>query len=498
MFLNLFYLTIYPLINEFFLFFIVCFCLLFGAIFANFKKFYFPLVSKSIYFFIFLSLIFSFLLILNNVPIFFIFWDNFLICDSLVVYGKILIIFFSLVWFLVFYSNILNFEFWILILLSIIALSLLMHAYDLLSIYLTLEFLSLIFYILTSMNRTSEFSAEAGLKYFILGAFASAFLLFGFCLLYSFTGLTNLTDFLIFFTGYSTNFYVDQINQGIILSFFCIFTALFFKLGAAPFHFWLPDVYEGAPTSVTAWFALLPKSVILILLIRFIFLTFGDLIISEIYYYLIASTFLSSLIGTIGAFSQIKWKRFIAFSSISHLSFFFLNLCSLNPNNLIYLFTYLLIYLFMTSSFFSFFNTFNNFLFPITFTPRFFNSLNSLNITNPILSILFSLILFSFAGIPPLAGFFAKFFVFYSAISTKFYYLLFIILFFNCISCFYYINLIKRSYFDNLKFKYLPVVISSSKTNSIILIWSSFFILLICFDFEVIFLFSNLMCSALV
>nr|YP_010620272.1 NADH dehydrogenase subunit 2 [Amplisiphonia pacifica]WAX04308.1 NADH dehydrogenase subunit 2 [Amplisiphonia pacifica] len=500
MILNIFYLNIYPLISEFFLLLIVCFCLFFGSFLSSSSSVQFPILTKSIRFFIFQGLIFSFILVITTTPIFFMYWNNLLITDSLAFYGKILIFFFIIIWFFIFpiLKSILNFEFWIIILLSIIALSLLIQAADLLSIYLLVEFLSLTFYILTSINRNSEFSTESGLKYFILGAFSSSLLLFGFVLLYNFTGLTNLQDFSIFFTGYSSALNLfTYLDFPFLSSIFCILTALLFKLGAAPFHFWVPDVYEGSLNSVTAFFAILPKIAILTLLLRIIFLTFGDYLFSKMYFFLIICTFLSSLIGTVGAFLQTKWKRFIAFSSVTHISFFLLNLCSLDSDNLIYLFIYLFIYLLMSSAFFAFFAIFTNFKFPNSFTPRFLNSLIFLNFTNKPLAFLFSIILFSFAGIPPLAGFFAKYFVLYSAISTSFYFLVFSLLLLNCISCFYYINIIKKNYFTTNNFCYLPIVNSSAKIETVIVFnFLLFSILLFSLEFESVFLFSDLLRSA--
>nr|YP_010620065.1 NADH dehydrogenase subunit 2 [Rhodomelopsis africana]WAX04078.1 NADH dehydrogenase subunit 2 [Rhodomelopsis africana] len=501
MILNFFYLNIYSLLAEFFLVLIVCFAMIFGSFYSNSYFWQFPILSKSIRFFVLQSLIFSFILLTTTSPIFFTYWNDFLINDSLAFYGKFLILFFSIIWFLIFPSikTILNFEFWILILLSIIALSLLLQAIDLLAIYLLIEFLSLTFYVLTSINRNSEFSTESGLKYFILGAFTSSILLFGFTLLYNFTGLTNLQDLLLFFTGYSSTLtYPINLDFGFVLSLFCILTALLFKLGAAPFHFWVPDIYEGALSSITAFFALLPKIAILTLLLRFIFLTFGGYLFTEIYFFLIVCTFLSSLIGTTGALLQTKWKRFIAFSSITHVSFFLINLCSLNSDNLIYLFTYLLIYLLMSSAFFCFFSIFSNFKFPNSFTPRFFDSLIFLNFTSQPLAIIFSIILFSFAGIPPLAGFFAKFFILYSAISSFFYFLVLSLLLLNCISCFYYINLIKKNYFNSIDQIYLPIVNIPARSETLIILnvlvcW----LLFLFFDFDIFFLFSNLLRSAL-
>nr|YP_011017765.1 NADH dehydrogenase subunit 2 [Polysiphonia morrowii]WQF69611.1 NADH dehydrogenase subunit 2 [Polysiphonia morrowii] len=496
--LNIFYLSIYPLISEFFLLNVICFSLVFCAILSTSNVFKFPLLTNCMQFLFIQSLFFSFILLINSSPIFIIFFNKLLICDAFAFYSKIIILLFSIIWFWISqpFLKILNFEFWILILLSILSICLLIQAQDLLSIYVNIEFLSLSFYILASSNRNSEFSTEAGLKYFILGAFSSALLLFGFTLMYSFTGLTNLQDLLIFFTGYSLNLSFT-LNQGIFISIFFILTSFLFKLGSAPFHYWLPDVYEGSPTSVTAFFAILPKLAVLSLFLRFIFVTLGDCIYNEVYLFLLIAAILSSLVGTVGALLQTKWKRFIAFSSISHVGFFLLNFCSLNFDNLNNLFVYIIIYLFMTSSFFSFFSLIKFFKFPNFKNPRFLNSLNSLNLTNPTLAILFSIILFSFAGIPPLAGFFAKFFVLYSAIDTGLFFLTFFLLFLNCVSTFYYINLIKKNYFNKIDSIYLPICVSNiSVTNTITLSVLIFILILAITDLNFIFLFSNLMLSA--
>lgn len=493
--LNIFYINIYPLINEVFLLSVTCVILVFCSIFSNSINFYFPILKNCVQFFFIQSLFFSFVLLLNSTPIFLIFWNKLLICDAFGFYGRFLIIFFSILWFLIFQSidKILNFEFWILILLSLISLCLLIQSYDLLSIYINLEFLSLAFYILASIKRNSEFSTEAGLKYFILGAFSSAFLLFGFTLVYSFTGLTNIQDLTTFFIGYSLNS-INIFDKGLSLGIFFILTSFLFKLGAAPFHYWLPDVYEGSTTSITAFFAILPKITILSLLLRFVFIVLGDFMYNGIYLFLLITTLLSSLIGTAGAFLQNKWKRFIAFSSISHVSFFLLNLCSLNFENINYLIFYIIIYLVMSISFFSFFHSFKFLEFPNLMNPRFFDSLNSLNLMNPTLTIVFAFILFSFAGIPPFAGFFSKFFVLYSVIQSNLFFLVFFILLLNCVGTFYYINLIKKSYFTKIDSIYLPICVSNNSQSNSVVLNSSVIVLLITFiDFDFIFLISNLM-----
>nr|YP_009944491.1 NADH dehydrogenase subunit 2 [Osmundea sinicola]QFR99785.1 NADH dehydrogenase subunit 2 [Osmundea sinicola] len=494
--LNFFFLNIYPILIEFFFVITIAFCLIFFVILSYSPTKYFPILINSIIFFVFQILLFSLVLLLNMSPIFIISWNNLLICDSFSFYAKILTLFFSLIWFFIFLDNksILNFEFWILILLGILSVLFLFQSNDLLSIYINIEFLSLTFYILASFKRNSEFSTEAGLKYFILGAFSSSLLLFGFTLLYSFTGLTNLQDLAIFFSGNLELLSNTQIYFAILLSFFCVLTAFLFKLGSAPFHYWLPDVYEGSPTAVTAFFAILPKTAILILLIKFIFIVFLDLSYLEIVYFLLFCTSITALVGTLGAFGQLKWKRFIAFSSINHIGFFLVNLCTLNPLNLANLIVYLIVYLIMTCSFFSFFSSFKTLKFPNISSKRFLNSLNFLNLTNPIFSLAFLIILFSLAGIPPLAGFFSKFFVLFSVISQEFFGIVSFLLFLNCVACFYYIKLIKQVYFSNFNNTILPILLSSSKINIFTFGFTILIILFSFLNFDFIFLVANLVC----
>jgi len=187
------------------------------------------------------------------------------------------------------------------VLLSLLAVLLIVQANDLLIVYLSIELQSLIFYILASFKRTSEFSTEAGLKYFILGAFSSALLLFGVSLIYFITGLTNLGDLSKLFTGIIIeDFFV---TTGVLIGLILLLVALFFKLSAAPFHMWSPDVYEGSPTSITAFFSIMPKLSILSLLYRFLIFSFHDFI-TFWYNIIIIVVFLSILIGTLSAFSQ--------------------------------------------------------------------------------------------------------------------------------------------------------------------------------------------------
>lgn len=494
--INLFLINIYPLLPEIFLLLVALFTLIFGSILGSHEPLNLPIPNNSIKFFTFLSLILS-LVLLTNMPMISVSsWNNLLIFDNLVLYAKFVILFSGLAWISIFYLNkkLINFEFWTLALLSVIAALFLIQSNDLLSIYINIEFLSLIFYILASFQRNSEFSTESGLKYFISGAFASSLLLFGSSLLYSFVGSTSLQDLFILFNSDLKPILGYSFYWAILLSIFCITTSLLFKLGVAPFHFWLPDVYEGAPTPVTSLFAILPKLPLFLLLIKFIFGVFLNFAYNEIYYYLLFCTCCTSLAGTFGAFAQKKWKRFIAFSSISHLSFFLLNVCTLNPLNLLSLVIYLIIYLIMTCNLFSFFNSLNSFKFPFLYSKRYLSSLNFLNTLNPILSVSFIILLFSLAGIPPLLGFYSKFFVLFSAVSQHFFGVVLLLLVLNCVSCFYYIKLVRQTYFSDFSNSLLPIQINLSNSNSLVLGISLLLILFSFINIDFLFLLSNLMC----
>lgn len=492
-----FYINLYPLITEFFIFTIVCFLLIFGAVFSNSEVKNFPTLNKSINFLSLQTLFLSFILLVNHNPIFMLNWNNLLIFDSFAFYTKFILLILVKFWFVIFFNikkNYLNFEFWILNLISLLSLFFIIQSYDLLSVYISVELLSLTFYVLASFKRNSEFSTEAGLKYFILGAFSSVLLLFGFSLIYSFTGLTNFQDFILFFAGH---FYLRNnfLTLGILTGLFFIITAILFKLGVAPFHFWVPDVYEGAPTPITALFAILPKIALFGLIIRFFFSVFLDFLANYTSSFFLICTFLSSLLGTFGAFHQKKWKRFVAYSSISHLSFILVSLCSINLDNLNNLFCYLIFYITMTVAFFSFFSFFNTKKVNKIKNNRYLNSLNFLSVINPAASVSITIIFFSMAGIPPLIGFFIKFFVLFSVISNKFIGIAVAILVFNCVACFYYIKFIRMIYFNNnFRVKNLPITICIPYSTSLGLGILIFLMVFISFNFEFIFILTNSMC----
>jgi len=201
--------------------------------------------------------------------------------DDLSNYSKMIILLSSIACLIISQNYVVNnrinsFEYYLIILLSILGLLLLVTSYDLLSVYLALELQSLSFYILASFKRNSTFSTEAGLKYFILGAFASGIILFGISLIYGFTGSTNFECLSkLFYSGFSNNIAgINSVKLGVLF----IIVGFLFKLAASPFHVWVPDVYEGSPTSSTAIFAILPKIAILVVLTRLLFVSFSNLI----------------------------------------------------------------------------------------------------------------------------------------------------------------------------------------------------------------------------
>nr|AHX02485.1 NADH dehydrogenase subunit 2 [Riquetophycus sp. HSY-2014a] len=494
--MNTFLYDIYPIIIEIFIIVNICILLIYGVLFSTFPKYGYPLISNNLGLLTLQVLVCSCILIFYQPVIILISWNGFLINDLFTYNAKLFILIISIAWLLMTFTYIKNekinsFEYWILILLAITAILLILQAYDLLTIYLTIEFQSLVFYILASFKRTSEFSTEAGLKYFVLGAFSSALLLFGSSLIYGLTGLTNLSDISKFFTGIS----IGEIDMfiGLLTGLILIMIALLFKLSAAPFHMWAPDVYEGSPTPITAFFSIMPKLAILSLLFRVLIFSFHDFMIFWQNIILIC-TILSILIGTLNAFSQIKWKRFFAYSSINHVGFFLLALLAGSLEGISSAILYIVIYVITMLGIFSFIITFRFYSYPKHYQTRYLQDLLILAKINPILAFSMSLILFSMAGIPPLAGFFAKTFVLLSALQINALGISIFGVLMSCVACFYYIKLIKNMYFENPN-KW-EVLYPINKTSSIVLGLSLLFTLFLFYDLELISLITTLMSFA--
>jgi len=320
-------------------------------------------------------------------------------------------------------------------------------SYDFISMYLTIEMQSLCFYVLACSKRNSEFSTEAGLKYFILGAFSSGILLFGASLIYGFSGITNFEEL----TKLS---YSEHMGTGVLIGMLFIAVGFLFKLTAAPFHMWAPDVYEGAPTAVTAFFAVAPKIALFALFSRLFLYTgpFGSL--GTIFFawekILVFCCIASMLVGAFSALSQQKIKRLLAYSSIGHVGYMIIGLICASREGIESMLVYLIIYIIMTLNVFAIVLSLRSRASGESSQVRYISDLSMLSRTHPVLAITLTLTLFSMAGVPPLAGFCGKFYVFFSALSSSMYLLAFVGIFTSVISCFYYIRLIKIMYFEKL------------------------------------------------
>ena len=328
-------------------------------------------------------------------------------------------------------------EYPILILASVLGMLLMISSYDLIVFYLGLELQSLCLYILASFKRDDERSSEAGLKYFVLSALATGLLLYGCSLIYGFTGSTN-------FEYISSN--LNNANTGAIFGIVFIIVGLAFKVSAVPFHMWTPDVYEGSPTSVTTFFALIPKIAALSIFIRFMYVPFMNMI-DQWQSIIIFLSIASMVLGSVAAIGQSNIKRLMAYSSIGHIGYALAGIATGTNAGVQSSIIYLVIYIFMNLAAFGcifMMKRDNIFLENIS-------DLSGLSKNHPLLALSFLITLFSLAGIPPLAGFFAKFYVFMAVLEVKMYPLAIIGLLTTVISAFYYLRIIKIIYFDKPK-----------------------------------------------
>ena len=334
-------------------------------------------------------------------------------------------------------NNINNIEYPIIILASVLGMILMISSYDLIVFYLGLELQSLCLYILAAFRRDDQKSSESGLKYFILSAIATGLLLYGCSLIYGFTGSTN-------FQIISKN--LNEFNTGAVFGIVFVIVGLAFKISAVPFHMWTPDVYEGSPTSVTSFFALVPKIAALSVFIRFMYVPFIN-VISHWQIIIVFLAVASMILGAVAAIGQNNIKRLIAYSSIGHMGYALAGLATGTNDGIQSTIIYLTIYLVMNLGIFSC-------IFMMKRQNIFYENisdLSGLSKTRPMLSLGLMIILFSLAGIPPLAGFFAKFYVFMTVIESEMYALAIIGLVTTVVSAFYYLRIIKVIYFDKPK-----------------------------------------------
>lgn len=352
-------------------------------------------------------------------------------------------------------NSLYEYEFILLILLVLVGSYCLVFSNDFLGLYLGVELQSLGLYILATMKTNSTFSTEAGLKYFVLGAFASSLLIFGIALFYGTTGLYNFGDISIFnmYNNNNVNGISNlDIQLGVTISLLFILASLLFKVGSAPFHMWVPDVYEGVPTIVTNFFALIPKLGVFSVLIRFL----NDIYtgyLGDVSNILLYSGILSVFIGSVGAIGQSNIKRVISYSAISHTGFLIFGLSLGTFESFVGVLFYLFIYFTLTLSMFS--SLLGMQQVSTGSIIKLVGNLVFVYKTNFWLAISLVFTLFSIAGVPPLSGFFSKFFIFVAGIEANYFIVSTIIILLSVVSSVYYLRLIRATLFAENKRNWL-------------------------------------------
>ena len=334
-------------------------------------------------------------------------------------------------------QGIARFEFPVLVLLATTGMMVMISANDLITLYVALELQNLALYVVASFDRDSVRSSEAGLKYFVLGALSSGMLLYGASLIYGFTGTTAFADLTKLVSGGAVP------STGVIIGLVFVVVGLAFKVSAVPFHMWTPDVYEGAPTPVTAFFAVAPKVAALALFVRFMIAPFGPLI-GEWRQIIIFLSIASMVLGAFAAIAQQNIKRLMAYSSIGHVGYALIGLAAGTANGIRGLLVYMTIYLFMTVG-----------TWAVILCMRRdgrmlegISDLAGLSRSQPGLALALAIFMFALSGIPPTAGFFAKLYVFLAAIDAKLTGLAVIGVVTSVVSAFYYLRVVRVMYFD--------------------------------------------------
>lgn len=332
-------------------------------------------------------------------------------------------------------DNIIKFEYPLLVLFAGIGMMFMISANDMLSLYMGLELQSLSLYVLASIRRDHIKSAESGMKYFILGAISSGMLLFGISLIYGFTGTTNFN-----LIGSTLS---SELSLGAVIGFVFVLSGIAFKISAVPFHMWTPDVYEGAPTSVTAFFAIVPKVAAFALLIRLLYVPF--IALEEQWFQIIwALSFLSMTVGAFAGLRQNNFKRLLAYSSIGNIGYALIGIVAGGEEGISAVLVYLSLYMVMTAG-----------VFGIILCMRrdgagveTISDLAGLSKNSPWLAYILAIFMFSMSGIPPLAGFFSKFVIFQAAVQSELYVLAVLGVLTSVVAAYYYLRVIKTMFFD--------------------------------------------------
>jgi NADH-quinone oxidoreductase subunit N len=328
-------------------------------------------------------------------------------------------------------------EFALLVMLALVGMMLMISANDLMSLYMAVELQSLPLYVVAAMRTNSLRSSEAGLKYFLLGALSSGMLLYGASLVYGFAGTTS-------FSGIAAAVSADQLPAVFIVGMVFMVSGIAFKISAAPFHMWTPDVYQGSPSPVTALFAIAPKVAAMALMMRLTYGAFGS-IEAEWSQVLVALSIASMLVGALGAIMQTDIKRMMAYSSIAHMGYALAGLAAGTQQGALGVMIYMTGYIFMGAGAFAI----------ILLMRRDGQSatriadLQGLSRTHPMLALGLMVMMFSMAGIPPLAGFFGKWYVFLAAVNAGLIPLAVIGVVMSVVGAFYYLRIIKIMYFED-------------------------------------------------
>ncbi|MBV1868251.1 MAG: NADH-quinone oxidoreductase subunit NuoN [Marinosulfonomonas sp.] len=331
--------------------------------------------------------------------------------------------------------DLLKFEYPLLIALATVGMMVMVSAGDLMTLYMGLELQSLALYVVASLRRDSVKSTEAGLKYFVLGALSSGMLLYGASLVYGFAGTT-------LFGGIIQTASEGHVSLGLLFGLVFLISGLAFKVSAVPFHMWTPDVYEGAPTPVTAFFATAPKVAAMAMFARVLFDAFGG-VTGDWGQVVAILSILSMALGAIAAIGQTNIKRLMAYSSIAHMGFALMGLAAGNAGGVQAMLIYLAIYVTMNIGTFAFILSMERDGRPVTDI----SGLNMLSKSEPLKALAMLVLLFSLAGVPPLVGFFGKFYVLKAAVDANLVWLAVGGVIASVIGAFYYLRLVFFMYF---------------------------------------------------
>ncbi|KQV43277.1 MULTISPECIES: NADH-quinone oxidoreductase subunit NuoN [unclassified Rhizobium] len=333
-----------------------------------------------------------------------------------------------------------KFEYPVLLTLATLGMLLMISANDLIAVYLGLELQSLALYVVAAINRDNVRSTEAGLKYFVLGALSSGMLLYGMSLVYGFTGHTGFAEI-------AGALSAETRSLGLVFGLVFILAGVAFKISAVPFHMWTPDVYEGAPTPVTAFFAAAPKVAAMAMLIRIVITPFEP-VHADWQQIVVFISIASMLLGSFAAIGQRNIKRLMAYSSIGHMGYALVGIASGSMAGIRGVLIYMLVYVVMTLGSFAIIMAMRR---KDGEARENVDDLAGLSQTNPFMATVLTIMMFSLAGIPPLAGFFAKYFVFMAAIEAHLYALAIIGVLASVVGAYYYLRVVKVMWFDEPK-----------------------------------------------